>query len=39
MTPDWTDPDTLPPGTYTYVVTAIDLAGNPADSTRPSPSS
>jgi hypothetical protein len=28
VTPDWTDPDTLAPGTYTYVVTATDLAGN-----------
>jgi hypothetical protein len=24
----WSDPDTLPPGTYTYVVTATDLASN-----------
>ncbi|MDX6599258.1 MAG: hypothetical protein QOE87_3145, partial [Gaiellales bacterium] len=32
VTPNWTDPDTLPPGTYTYVVTATDLAGNPAPS-------
>ena len=30
--PNWTDPDTLPPGTYTYVVTATDLAGNAAAS-------
>ena len=27
--PHWTDPETPPPpGTYTYVVTATDLAGN-----------
>ena len=28
--PGWQDPDTLPPGTYTYVVTAADLVGNSA---------
>jgi hypothetical protein len=28
VTPNWTDPDTLMPGTYTYVVTATDNAGN-----------
>ena len=32
VTPNWTDPDTLTPGTYTYVVTATDPAGNPSDS-------
>ena len=32
MTPDWTDPDTLTPGTYTYVVTATDPAGNSTSS-------
>ena len=30
--PDWTDPDQLSPGTYTYVVTATDSAGNSAAS-------
>ncbi|MDX6631929.1 MAG: hypothetical protein QOH00_4175 [Gaiellales bacterium] len=30
--PNWTDPDTLTPGTYTYVVTAFDSAGNPTAS-------
>jgi hypothetical protein len=30
--PFWQDPDTLPPGAYTYVVTATDAAGNPAAS-------
>jgi hypothetical protein len=30
--PNWTDPDTLTPGTYTYVVTAFDSAGNPSAS-------
>ncbi len=31
--PHWTDPEhPLPPGTYTYVVTATDLAGNATDS-------
>jgi fibronectin type 3 domain-containing protein len=32
VTPNWTDPDTLTPGTYTYVVTAFDSAGNPTAS-------
>ena len=32
VTPDWTDPDTLPPGTYTYVVTATDSVGNSTSS-------
>jgi hypothetical protein len=30
--PDWTDPDALAPGTYTYVVTATDAAGNTSSS-------
>jgi hypothetical protein len=33
--PGWQDPDTLPVGTYTYVVTATDPVGNAASSAPP----